>query len=305
MKMDSLATGILSAMLLLAAAPAQPGPATAPTPAEPDKKVKYVAPEGFGKHKWGDLRSSFDRLPAEPIGVGAAWMRPKEKQIDVSCVPVSNPGPQISGAIGGCDFQATLLRYRKTFEGGGTYVLSEYTIDGQGFRFGDETSGIVLHPVVYQFCANWGQTKKSETPPNFDELNKFCGVRFAFQSENREQLRKMGYDHETVYDRVLEKLIAKYGRPEGFTRRGKVVIETVEGDSTDESERKFGIWRWCPARGNGLHTACTASVVLSLDPATGKGTVLYSSPLLWEFAYARENYGFKGDPLFRMLHARN
>jgi hypothetical protein len=130
-------------------------------------------------------------------------------------------------------------------------------------------------------------------------------MKFLFQSENREQLRKLGYDHETVYDRVLDKLIAKYGRPEGFTRRGKVVIETMEGESTDEAERKFGIWRWCPAHGNGLHTSCSASVVLSLDPATGKGTVLYSSPLLWEFAYARENYGFKGDPLFRMLHARN
>ena len=49
------------------------------------------------------------------------------------------------------------------------------------------------------------------------------GMKFLFQSENREQLRKLGYDHETVYDRVLDKLIAKYGRPEGFTRRGKVV----------------------------------------------------------------------------------
>ena len=67
----------------------------------------------------------------------------------------------MSGAPGGCDFQATLLRIRKTLEGGGTYVLSEYSIDGQGFRFGDENDGVVLHPVVYQFCANWGETKKA------------------------------------------------------------------------------------------------------------------------------------------------
>ena len=84
-----------------------------------------------------------------------------------------------------------------------------------------------------------------------------------------------------------------------------MVIETLEGDSSDQADRKFSIWRWCPARDNGLHTSCTASVVLSLDPATGVGTVLYSTPLLWEFAYARENYGFKGDKLFSMLHARN
>jgi hypothetical protein len=48
---------------------------------------------------------------------------------------------------------------------------------------------------------------------------------------------------------------------------------------------------------------CSASVVLSLDPATGVGTVLYSTPLLWEFAYARE-HDAKGDRLFKLLHAR-
>jgi hypothetical protein len=32
--------------------------------------------------------------------------------------------------------------------------------------------------------------------------------------------------------------------------------------------------------------------------------VLYSTPLLWEFAYARENNGYKGDKLFKLLHAR-
>jgi hypothetical protein len=207
MKMDGLATGILAALLLAASVPARPAEAA-------DKHVKYVAPEGFGGHKWGELRTSFERLPADPIGVGAAWMQPKEKQTDVTCVPISAPGPTMSGAPEGCDFQATLLRYRKTFEGGGTYVLSEYSIDGQGFRFGDETTGVVLHPVVYQFCANWGQTRKTELPPNFDSINKFCGMKFVFQSESREQLRKLSDEHETTYDRLLEKLIDKYGRPE-------------------------------------------------------------------------------------------
>lgn len=269
------------------------------------KKIKYIAPEGFGGHKWGDLRTSFERLPENPVGVGAAWMQPKEKQTSVTCVPIPPIGPQMSGAPEGCDFQATLLRYRKTFEGGGTYILSEYSIEGQGFRFGSEADGIVLHPVVYQFCANWGQTKKSEPPPNFDDINKFCGMKFVFESETREQLRNLPDEHITTYDRILEKLMAKYGRPEGFQKRGKVVIETLEGESSDPADRKFSIWRWCPAKGNGLHTNCAASVVLSLDPATGQGTVMYSTPTLWEFAYARENYGFKGDRLFRILHAKN
>ena len=106
-------------------------PATAET-AEKPKKVKYVAPEGFAGHKWGDLRSSFDRLPVEPIGVGAAWMRALQRTQDYACVPIGSPGPTMSGAVEGCDFQATLLRLRQSFEGGGVYVLSEYAIEGPG-----------------------------------------------------------------------------------------------------------------------------------------------------------------------------
>jgi hypothetical protein len=53
-----------------------------------------------------------------------------------------------------------------------------------------------------------------------------------------------------------------------------------------------------------LHTSATPSLLLSLDPLTRVGTLLYSTPLFWEFAYARQKNGFKGDRLFRMLHAR-
>ena len=271
--------------------------------AESGRGVKYVPPTGFAGHEWGEPRRNFDRLPETPVGVGAAWMRAIEKQTDFSCVP--NVTMSQTGATDMCNFQETLLRLRSQFEGGGVYVLSEYSIDEQGFRFGDEADGVVLHPVVYQFCANWQGTRKKAAPANFDDLNQFCGMRFEFQSETREQLRKLPDDHVTAYDRVLEKLLAKYGRPKGFLRRGQVIIETVEGDSSDPSDRRFSIWRWCPAVDNGFHTDCKASVTLSLNPVTGKGTVQYAAPLLWEFAYARENYGFKGDPLFRLLHARN
>jgi hypothetical protein len=229
-------------------------------------------------------------------------MNPIAKDVQFNCAPVMI-GAQMNGAVAGCDFQQALDTLRKRFVGGGYYVLSEYSIPDLGFRFGDEQDGVVLHPVVYQFCANWPQHKK-EPPPNFDDLNKFCGVKFMFQSANREQLRKLPADQVTNYDRVLAKLLEKYGRPEGYLRRGQVIIETLEGDSTDAADRKFGIWRWCPAKDDGFHTACTASVVLTLDPATGIGAVLYSTPLLWEYAFARENYGFKGDRLYKMLHAR-
>jgi hypothetical protein len=273
--------------------------------ADKPKKVKYVAPSGFDGHEWGELRTGpgFAKLPLEAIGVGAAWMRPLEKEVSFTCVPVSGVGSQMGGMTAGCDLQATLLSMRKTFEGGGFYVLSEYTIEDQGARYGSGDDSVVMHPVVYQFCANWDSTKR-EVPPKFDEMNKFCGVRLMFETETRDELRSLPADHVTRYDRVLDKLIARFGKPDNFTRRGKVVIETLEGETTDQKERKFRIWRWCPARDRGLHTSCTASVVLSIEPETGAATVLYSTPLLWEFAYARENNGNKGDKLFKLLHAR-
>jgi len=263
--------------------------------AEKSAKVKYVPPTGFGGHQWGDLRANFDRLPLDPLGIGAGFTGPVLKSQDFICRPV--------GPNGDCDMYTVIMTMRKTYEGGGFYVLSEYATEGQGFRYGSESDGVVLHPIVYQFCANWDDTKKV-VPEKFDEMNRFCGVRLIFRSETREQMRSLPGDYVTNYDRVLQMLLEKFGKPDGFIHRGHVVIETLEGESSDAADRKFSIWRWCPARDRTLHTSCSASVVLSMDPATGVGTVLYSTPLLWEYAYARENGGFKGDKLFKMLHAR-
>ena len=260
------------------------------------KRVKYVPPEGFSGHAWGDLRGSFDRLPAEPLGVGAAYILPHEKRSNFVCA---------ISADGGCDFQKTLDSIYREYEGGGFYVLSEYTIPDQGFRMGDEKDGVVLHPVVYQFCANWrASIRKKAPPPNFDDINKFCGMRLEFKVETREELAKLPMDHVTVYDRMVEQLVERFGQPAGYVRRGKVLIETKEGESESAFGRKFSIYRWCPAGGDGFHTDCKASVVLSIEPATGQGTVLYSAPTLWEFANARETNGHKGERLYKLLHAR-
>jgi hypothetical protein len=279
------------ALLLLAAG------ATLAVAADGTQKVKYVPPEGWAGFKWGALRSSFERLPKDPVGVGAAFGRPVVKDTNFICKPVFTESAQ------GCDMYSMIMTMSKKYEGGGFYVMSEYSIEGQGFKFGTGDEGVLLHPIIYQFCANWDDTKKL-VPEEFDSMNKFCGVRLLFRTETREELRKLPGDHVTNYDRVLTLLMDRFGKPDGFVRRGQVIIETLEGDS-ETPDRKFSVWRWCPARDRALHTSCTASVTLSLDLATGRGTVLYSTPLLWEFAYARENGGFKGEKLFRMLHARN
>jgi hypothetical protein len=294
-RLVSLSFGVLAA-LAVTTVPA------AGLAAEKAERVKFVAPEGFAGHAWGELRTSFTRLPDVPLGVGAAFMMPVEKQAIWHCIEMPPPSPRMNGYVPPCDYQKTLDTLHREYEGGGFYVLSEYLIEGQGFRYGDEADGVVLHPIVYQFCANWHEVKR-EVPPKFDEINKFCGVKLLFQSDTREQLRKQPPEYVTNYDRVLERLVAKFGKPDNFVRRGQVVIETVEGES-NRPDRTFSTWRWCPARDRALHTTCKASVVLSIDLKTGVGAVFYSTPLLWEFAYARENFGYKGDKLFKVLHAR-
>jgi hypothetical protein len=270
--------------------------------AEHEPSVRFVPPPGFQGHKWGEVRAAFHRLPSAPISVGAAWMRIQEKQLGYTCQLNTWLPKYQTQWVDNCK-PSTLLHGKSEFKAGGTYVLSEYAIDDQGFRLGDATTGVVLHPVIYQFCANWRGKRDKRTPPNFDDLNRFCGMKFMFKTEIGEELRKLKGAQVTAYDRVLQTLIELYGRPKGFSRRAKVFIDTAEDEQIDAEIRRFNTWRWCPAVDEGLHTDCTASVTLSLDPVTGMATVLYSTPLLWEFAFARQNFGFQGDPLFKALHA--
>jgi len=270
------------------------------------QKVKYIPPAGFGGHSWGEPLTGpgFSKVPLRAVGIGAAWMQPAHRETSYTCVPAPASGLQMNGATGGCDLQATLLTMRQRPTGGGYHVMSEYTVDDQGARYGDGSDAVLLHPVIYQFCANWDSPKR-EVPANFDEMSKFCGVRLMFKTETSDELRKLPADHVTNYDRVLAQLVERFGEPDKLSRRAKVIIETMEDDIAYREERQGGAWRWCAAGESGSQTSCRASVVLTLEPGTGVATVLYSTPQLWQFAYARENNGYKGDKLFRMLHASN
>ena len=255
------------------------------------KHVKYEPPEGFAGHKWGEPRAHFERLPSKPFAGGAAWMPPIVVDTRIDCIDPL------------CNVTQVLQSIVERSEGGGLYTMTEYEIDGQGFQWGSD-SRLQFYPVDYQFCANWW-SKKNDKPKNFDDINVFCGIRLTFQSETRAQLERLPGDHVTTYDLVLDKLLEKFGRPDGFVRRGQVFVETSEAkESTGRPERKFRTYRWCPAFDPGLRTPCKASVVLTVDLDTGTGTLLYSTPLLWEYAYARQNFGYKGEPLFKVLHAR-
>jgi len=261
----------------------------------PSPPRRYKAPAGFGGYPWGATRAQIDKLPVQPLQVRAAWTRGMERLPELYCMQsiVSNT----------CTPQDVLNAMVVVREGGGFHVLSEYKIENQGFRFGK--SDVLLFPVIYQFCANWDATSR-ELPANFDAISQFCGMRLLFESESRQQLRALPRDHATQYELVLAELISEYGKPAGFLKRGRVTIEPVDGvaDAQLEEDRKFSTWRWCPAADRTLATRCKASIVLSLEPESGRGVVLFSTPALWAYAYARESGAFKGDPLFAVMHAR-
>jgi hypothetical protein len=162
---------------------------------------------------------------------------------------------------------------------------------------------VLLYPVVYQFCANW-QSHTKDAPANFERLNKFCGMRMLFDTETRVQLRALPQDHVSRYDLVLAELIANYGKPNGYLVRGRVTLEPLDEEVKPERhDRKFSTWRWCPPPEDDLETRCRSSIILSIDPEQGRAVVLFSSPELWQYAYAREEGSARPDPLFTLLHA--
>ncbi len=252
-------------------------------------RMKYVAPAGFAGYEWRATRASFSRLPAEPLKVSAAWMRGKQREPIWLCT-----------SYGYCSVTDILNAMNPRREGGGFHVLSEYKIEDQGFRFHDE--GVLLYPAIYQFCAHWDSTQRVK-PDNFDALNQFCGMRLLFETESLSELRNLPQDHVTQYDRMLDELIAEYGKPAGFLKRGRVTIDTGEAEQPGHADRRFSTWRWCPARDRGLETSCDASVVLSIEPESGRGVVLISTPALWQYAYASQELA-QGDSLFSVMHAR-
>ena len=92
----------------------------------PGDEVKFIAPEGFAGHAWGEVRAAFHRLPAEPVSVGAAWMRIQEKQTGYSCQLTTWIPKYIESWIPQCKYAETLRHPTSELKAGGTYVVSEY-----------------------------------------------------------------------------------------------------------------------------------------------------------------------------------
>ena len=113
-------------------------------------------------------------------------MSPVEKETDFTCVPIATPGPTMAGAVGGCDFQATLLRLRKKFEGGGFYVLSEYTIDGPGLSLRRRKRRRGAAPGDLPVLRELGRDQARSAARSSTRSTSSAACDCMFQSETRE-----------------------------------------------------------------------------------------------------------------------
>ncbi len=255
---------------------------------------RYLPPEGFGGMAWGAPLDEFVGFEPEPLAVNTAYSQGKVTDLDLQCAPTPN---------GGCDLEKSLRTLHQRVGGRGFHALAEYYAEARGFRF--RTTGATLYPVLYQFCASWNGFT-DEVPSDIQQKLRLCGARLLFQGETRQDLEKIeDDDYLTHYDRVLRGLIELHGEPEGYRRRGRVIVESEDGGrlATTPRKRRFDEWRWCArVRGREIAPSCAASVVLAFDPASGWGVVLYATRPVWEFAFARHNGGAQDDPLYKLLH---
>lgn len=256
-----------------------------------EERVAYEPPTGFAGLLWGDSFAKIAERQPKVVAADVAYAKERVTQVEFFCTPTQT----------GCDLYQALASLRQETARGGFRLLMEVVIPDQGFRF--PQTGVVMYPVTYQFCAQWqGQTSK---PPEsiIDEM-ELCGIRMVFRSETLQEAEDLPEDRLTTYELVLEQLIRRYGKPTGYFKQERVVVDTGDGKYADPRQRRFKTWRWCPPVGFTFVPSCEASIVLGFNPESGNGAIFYVTAPVWEFALAREQNVKGSDPLYRLLHAR-
>lgn len=266
----------------------------------------FNAPNGVGGYAWDTPLGKIGRLAPDPVYVRVAFSKGKVTHFNNACYRKLLDSDD-DGALDdlNVDF-GTANATCKEVEGAGFHALAEYYVDSQGYRVVDPAGGkVVLFPVTYQFCSHWtGLSNKFKGDPKENML--LCGVRFHFKSETAQQEQAIKDPmYRTAYDRALNWLIKDYGPPEGFKREGEVIVTDVDTTPTTQANKEVRFKQnkyWCGPRGDALVPTCDASIVLAFDDETGQGEVIFLTPEVWSYAYAREFGGSAGDPLYRKLH---
>lgn len=248
----------------------------------------YRPPTGFGGYVWNTPLGEFRRLAPEPVYVRIAHSQGHVADLDLDCV--------LEGStVGQCS----------DIQGEGFHALTEYYVDSQGFRLNDSArqAKTVLFPITYQFCAQWVGFSNQLRGDVLQQL-RLCGARLFFQSETaRQESEIRDFDYVTSARRVLNWLIANHGDPEGYERKGTVIVGIPDAPlPIAQRKSRYDNWYWCRPKIDDMTPRCDASIVYTFDSETGRGQVILLTAPVWMYAHARRFGGSEDDPLYRVLH---
>jgi hypothetical protein len=247
--------------------------------------VEYHAPAAFNGHAWGDRLASFPGL--------TLWHANTAQGADGKVVDFL-----LKCKKADCSFGDATLYQRA--EGGGSFALAEYykNVDNNPWPRQD----IALLTVSYLFCAN---VAGEYLPHPINQHLRLCGGRILFRSDTLAELAHLGAGYRSNYDRIMGRLIAEYGEPPGYERRGVVIIENIE--SAQQPQRpQYVLYRWCGVdeASLNLHPSCPVSITLEFEATRGYGTILYATAAVYDFAHARNEMGDRNNDLYALLFSR-
>jgi len=253
-----------------------------------DNRDAYRPPTGFGGYEWNTPLGDFRRLAPEPVYVRIAYSQGNVEDFDIDCV--------LEGStVGQCS----------DIKGEGFHALAEYYVDSQGFRLSDPVRGTktIVFPVSYQFCAQWTGFSNQLRGDVLQQL-RLCGARLFFRSETAQQQSEIrDFEYVPAARRILNWLIANHGDPEGYDRKGTVIVGIPDAPIPIERRKsRYDNWFWCRPKADDMAPRCDASIVYTFDSQTGRGQVILLTPPVWMYAHARRYGGSEDDPLYRVLH---
>jgi hypothetical protein len=251
----------------------------------------YRPPAGFNGHDWGTSLAALRGLTLWRADEALGF---RGKTTEFHCV---------SDAATGETCSVFNSKVEQHIEGEGSHALAEYY-----FRYDNNPwhqQGVDLKAITYLFCAS---ARGDYLPTPVKKSLRLCGARVLFDSDTPEELATRGEDYVSNYDRVLGKLIADYGQPPGYERRGSVTVTSadVSFTSADRARPLQGRYRWCGLddADKQLSPPCVATVTLSIEAATGEGTILFATAPVHVFAYARHVTGDENNDLYALLEGQ-
>ena len=273
-------------------------------------QADFTPPYGLNGHMWGEPLEAFPGLMV--WHANTAHNSPgKVTSLHVNCQQLGSSAGVAFGSGSGT-LQGICADDISTFtespEGVGSFALGEYYQDVDANPWGD--SGVQVSTISYLYCAN---SQGPYLPTPLRNNLQLCGSRVIFTSDTLAQLDKQPAGHRSNFDLLMRRLTRDYGQPPGYEVYGKVTVQGVDEPpsaptgTAAETKPKYVVYRWCGLleASRNLHPPCKASIVVEFDSVHGVGTVLYATPRVYDFAYARYVMGDQQNDFYTLLFSRH